>query len=88
MKAHLSARDKDGQAVGEATETALLAGLCGTHLVHDIGYIESGVTASYEMIVINDEVAGMVKHILADGAVSEEMLALDTIESGSWRHFP
>jgi trimethylamine--corrinoid protein Co-methyltransferase len=70
----------DGQAVGEATETALLAGLCGTHLVHGIGYIESSVTASYEMIVINDEIAGMVKRMLAEGTISHETISLETIE--------
>jgi trimethylamine--corrinoid protein Co-methyltransferase len=70
----------DEQAVAEATETALVAGLCGTHLVHDIGYIESGITASYEMIVINDEVAGIVGRILADGIVSHETISLETIK--------
>jgi len=70
----------DGQAVGEATETTLLAGLCGTHLVHGIGYIESSVTASYEMIVIDDEIAGMVKRMLAEGVVSHETISLETIE--------
>ena len=70
----------DGQAVAEATETALLAGLCGTHLVHDIGYIESGLTASYDMIVIDDEIAGMVRRILADGLVSHDTISLETIE--------
>jgi trimethylamine--corrinoid protein Co-methyltransferase len=70
----------DEQAVAEATETALVAGLCRTHLVHDVGYIESGMTASYEMIVINDEVAGMVGRVLADEIVSHETISLETIE--------
>jgi len=70
----------DEQAVGEAAESTLLAGLCGTHLAHGMGYIESSVTASYEMLVINDEIAGMVRRVLADGAVSHETISLETIE--------
>lgn len=70
----------DGQAMVEASQTALLAALCGTHLVHDIGYIESGLTASYEMMVVNNETAGMVKRILAGGVVSHETISLETIK--------
>ena len=70
----------DEQAAGEATETTLMAGLCGTHLVHGLGYIESSVTASYEMIVICDEIAGMVKRMFADGSTTRETISLETID--------
>jgi trimethylamine--corrinoid protein Co-methyltransferase len=70
----------DEQAVGEATETTFVAGLSGTHLVHGIGYIESSVTGSYEMMVIADEIAGMVKRTLLSEVVSPETISLETIE--------
>jgi len=70
----------DEQAAGEATETTLMAGLCGTHLVHGLGYVESSVTASYDMIVIGDEIAGMVKRMLADGPVTRETISFETID--------
>jgi trimethylamine--corrinoid protein Co-methyltransferase len=70
----------DEQAVGEATETTFVAGLCGTPLVHGIGYIESSLTASYEMMVITDEIVGMVKRTLVNEVVSPETISLETIE--------
>jgi trimethylamine--corrinoid protein Co-methyltransferase len=70
----------DEQAVGEATETTFVAGLCGTPLVHGIGYIESSLTASYEMTVITDEIVGMVKRTLVNEVVSPETISIETIE--------
>jgi trimethylamine--corrinoid protein Co-methyltransferase len=70
----------DEQAVGEATETTFVAGLSGTSLIHGLGYIESSLTASYEMTVIADEIAGMVKRTLANEVVSPETISLETIE--------
>ena len=70
----------DEQAVGEATETTFVAGLCGTPLVHGLGYVESSLTASYEMMVITDEIAGMVKRTIVNEAVSPETISLETIQ--------
>jgi len=70
----------DEQAVAEATETTFIAGLCGTHLIHGLGYVESSLTASYEMMVITDEIAGMVKRALVNEVVSSETISLETIE--------
>jgi len=54
--------------------------LSGANLVHDIGYVESGMTCSYEMIVICDEIIGFVRRLLGGVEVSPETLALDTID--------
>lgn len=70
----------DGQAVGEATQTALLAALGGANLIHGIGYMESSATASFEMVVVGDEMAGAVRQILADTEISPETLAFETIQ--------
>ena len=70
----------DEQAVSEATETTFMAGLSGTHLIHGLGYVESSLTASYEMMVITDEIAGMVKRTITDEVVSPETISLETIE--------
>ena len=70
----------DEQAVSEATETIFVAGLSGTPLIHGLGYVESSLTASYEMMVITDEVAAMVKRTVTDEAVSPETISLETIE--------
>jgi len=69
----------DGQAVAEATTTALMATLCGTNLVHDVGYIEGGMTGSLEMVVIVDEIAGMCLRIAKGVLVDDETLATHII---------
>lgn len=69
----------DGQAVAEATMTALVATLCGTNLVHDVGYIEGGMTGSLEMVVIVDEIADMCFRIARGVSVEDETLATHII---------
>lgn len=69
----------DGQAVAEAATSLLMAFLSGTNLIHDIGYIESGLTGSIEMVVITDEIADMHKRILSGMDINEETLATDVI---------
>jgi len=69
----------DGQAVAEATMSALMATLSGTNLVHDAGYIEGGMTASLEMVVIVDEIADMCFRIARGASVDDETLATHII---------
>jgi trimethylamine--corrinoid protein Co-methyltransferase len=65
-----------------------LAAQAGGNLVHDMGYIESGLTASYEMLVTMDEVAGLVGRLMGGIEISEETLALDLIDQvGPGGHF-
>ena len=78
----------DGQAVCEAALSALMAVLSGTNLVHDIGYIESGMTASIEMMVICDEIAGMCFRIVQGMTVNDDTLATDVVAKvGPGGHF-
>jgi len=78
----------DQQAAAEGTMWVLLAAQSGGNLVHDMGYIESGLTTSYEMLVSMDEVVGMVKRFMEGVEVSEEDLALDVIDQvGPGGHF-
>jgi len=70
----------DQQAGSESTLTILMAALSGANLIHDVGYLELGLTASYEMIIITDEIISMVKRILAGIKISKETLAEDEIE--------
>jgi len=70
----------DQQAGSESTLTILMAALSGANLIHDVGYLELGLTASYEMIIMTDEIISMVKRILAGIKISKETLAEDEIE--------
>ncbi len=70
----------DIQAGIESSLWILWTALSGANLVHDVGYIESGLTCSYEMMVINDEVIGFVRKLLRGIEISPETLALDVID--------
>lgn len=78
----------DQQAMIEGTLSTLMQALCGANLVHDVGYLESGLTGSYEMAVAIDEVIGMVKRIMSGMEINDDTLALDVIDRvGPGGHF-
>lgn len=54
--------------------------LGGGNLIHDVGYIESGLTASYQQIVSMNEVAGLVKRFMGGIEFSDETIALEAID--------
>jgi trimethylamine--corrinoid protein Co-methyltransferase len=70
----------DQQAAIEATLSVTIAALSGANLIHDVGYLESGLLGSFDMLVMSDEVIGMAKRILAGVSVTPETLAVDVID--------
>jgi trimethylamine--corrinoid protein Co-methyltransferase len=70
----------DQQAAAEVAFSLLTETLAGTHLVHDVGYLEGGMTNSLEMIVMADEMIHWVKKFMQGEVVNEETLALDWID--------
>lgn len=70
----------DQQAGAEGTLWVAMAAFSGTNLVHDVGYLESGLTASMEMLVTMNEVIAMARYMLRDIDLSPEALALDVID--------
>jgi trimethylamine--corrinoid protein Co-methyltransferase len=82
------AKTFDQQASLEGVLSILLAALNGGNLVHDVGYIDNGLTVSYQQLVVMDEVVGMVARIMGGLEVSEETLAVDVIDRvGPGGHF-
>jgi len=78
----------DEQAASEASISLLLAGLSGANLIHDVGYLESGLLGSLDMLVLSDEVISATKRILRGVKVNEETLAVDVIANvGPGGHF-
>jgi trimethylamine--corrinoid protein Co-methyltransferase len=68
------------QSALEQTMTLLLAALGGINFIYDAaGSIESTKTASYEQLVISNDMCGMAKRILRGIDVSDEKLAVDII---------
>ena len=57
----------------------MLSSLNGGNLVHDVGYIDNGLTACYEQIVVSNEVISMIRRITRGMELNEETIALDLI---------
>jgi trimethylamine--corrinoid protein Co-methyltransferase len=82
------AKIMDEQAALEAMLSVLMAKLSGGNLIHDVGYMESGLTTSFEMIVLTDELIAMTDHIMKGIDVSEDTLMLDEVDTiGPGGHF-
>lgn len=78
----------DQQAAIESAISIAVSGLSGANLIHDVGYLESGLDGSFDQLVMSNEVIGMVKRILRGVPVDEEHLALDVIDQvGPGGHF-
>jgi trimethylamine--corrinoid protein Co-methyltransferase len=69
----------DEQAAIEGALWILLSSLNGGNLVHDVGYINNGLTTSYEQLVVSNEVISMVRRITGGFEINAETLALDLI---------
>jgi trimethylamine--corrinoid protein Co-methyltransferase len=70
----------DGQAAAEAALTLMSETLNGGNLIHDLGYLESGLSGSLAQLAICDEIVGWLKHYIAPVEVNEETLMLDLID--------
>jgi trimethylamine--corrinoid protein Co-methyltransferase len=70
----------DQQASLEGALWTLLSFLSGGNLVHDVGYINNGLTMSFEQLVASNEVIGLVRRITRGFEISDETLALDLID--------
>ncbi len=69
----------DGQAVAEASLSIMTEAMGGINLIHDVGYLESGMCYSLELLTICDEVIGYVRRYAEGFEVNDETLALDVI---------
>jgi trimethylamine---corrinoid protein Co-methyltransferase len=71
---------KDEQTGYEKVMTFLLPALAGANLIYGMGMLESGMTLDFAQMVIDDEIATMVKRVVRGIGVSDEMLAVDLIK--------
>ena len=70
----------DHQAALEGALWILMSSLNGGNLVHDVGYVNSGLTTSFEQLVVSNEIIGMVRRITQGFEINEETMGLDLIE--------
>jgi len=73
------AKTIDQQAGIESAFSCLAQALGGINLIHDVGYLDMGMICSVEMLVMGDEVIGMVKRFLKGVEVNPETIAREII---------
>lgn len=79
----------DAQAGYESAITSTLVALAGANFIHDAaGFVEFCMTASYDKLVVDNEIIGMVMRAVEGIEVNERTLALDEIKKvGPGGHF-
>jgi len=79
----------DVQAGYESAITSLMVGLAGGNFIHDAaGFLEFCMTASYDKLVIDNEIIGMVMRAVEGIEVNDKTLAFDEIrKAGPGGHF-
>jgi len=78
----------DEQAVNEAATYLMMAGWAGTNLVHDVGYLEFGLTYSFDLLVMCNEFIGQVRRMMEGISVDRENLAVECVKRvGPGGHF-
>jgi trimethylamine--corrinoid protein Co-methyltransferase len=55
--------------------------LAGINVVYGLGMLEMGVTIDFGQLVMDNEFAGMIKHVLNGIPVNDETLAVDVIHA-------
>lgn len=69
----------DQQAAAEAALTMLADVLLGGNIVHDLGYLESGLTYSFAQLAVCDQIVSWIKAFTSEIEISDETLAVDEI---------
>jgi trimethylamine--corrinoid protein Co-methyltransferase len=74
------AKTLDQEAGIESAFSCLAQALAGVNMIHDVGYLDIGMICSAEMLVMGDEVIGMVRRFLEGIEVNTETVARELIE--------
>jgi trimethylamine--corrinoid protein Co-methyltransferase len=70
----------DQQAAMESATSLIYAAMAGGNIIHDVGYLASGMTSSIEMLTICDEQIAQIKRYLKSFTLDKESLAVDLID--------
>jgi trimethylamine---corrinoid protein Co-methyltransferase len=76
---HSDSKVVDAQAAADAQFSVLVALLARTNLNHDVGYLESGLTGSPEMIVLTNEIISMSRRFAQGVRIDDEALAVAVV---------
>ena len=78
---HTDSKTLDEQWGVESALTTITGMLSRATLLHDVGYLEAGLQASYESILLGDELIGFSKAFMSELRVDDEALALEEIKA-------
>ncbi len=78
---HSDSKLPDGQAAADMQFSVLVALLAKTNLNHDVGYLESGLTNSPEMMVLANEIISATRRFTGGVRLNDDALALDVIDA-------
>ena len=78
---HSDSKLLDEQWALEMAVATVAGSLSGATLLHDVGYMESGLQSSLEGMVLGDELAGFVRAMRGDFPLDDASLALDEIDA-------
>jgi trimethylamine--corrinoid protein Co-methyltransferase len=70
----------DAQSGHEKTITGLLPALAGANVIYGLGMLEMGITFDLAQLVIDDEIAEMIKFAVQGIPVNDETLSVDIIK--------
>ena len=76
---YCNAKVCDEQAVVESTMFTVMGALQGCNIMHDVFYMEFGLTGSLELVVISNEVIGRTRRLLKGIATDQESLGVEAI---------
>jgi trimethylamine--corrinoid protein Co-methyltransferase len=69
----------DEQASMECSQFILMAALQGCNVTHDVGYLDFGLSYSFENLVLCDEIIGRTKAIVKDLCTDQDYLGFEAI---------
>lgn len=70
----------DQQSALESALQIAVSAFGGAHLIHDVGFIDLGMTGSLDQLVMCDEIIGMVRRIIKGVDIDQGHLAVDVID--------
>jgi trimethylamine--corrinoid protein Co-methyltransferase len=75
------AKRVDEQSGAEAALTLMATSLAGGNLIHDLGYLESGLAFSFVQLALCDELVGWIRAFTRQQPIDAETLALAEIHA-------
>ena len=70
----------DEQAVAQAYQKLFLSAISGANLIHDVGYLDNGLTTSLDLLTICQDFIAGIRRFLRSFVISKETLGVEAIE--------